>query len=80
MDYFIIFITTAAGLYFHYWLYRRIRLWTQRDLALSMAADNPQMRLFMLEQLQQAQQRKLRGAALENFLRQAAASYHQQVR
>lgn len=80
MDYFIIFITTAAGLYFHYWLYRRIRLWTQRDLALSMAADNPQMRPFILEQLQQAQQRKLRGAALENFLRQAAASYHQQAR
>ena len=80
MDYFIIFITTAAGLYFHYWLYRRIPLWTQRDLALSMAADNPQMRPFMLEQLQQAQQRKLRGAALENFLRQPAASYHQQAR
>jgi len=25
MDYFIIVVTTAAGLYFHWWLFRRIR-------------------------------------------------------
>ena len=40
MDYFIIFITTAAGLYFHGWLYVRIKRWMDRDLALSLAADD----------------------------------------
>jgi len=33
MDYFIIFITTAAGLYFHWWLFVRIRRWSDRDLS-----------------------------------------------
>jgi hypothetical protein len=36
MDYFIIFITTVTGLYFHWWLYKRIQRWTDRDLALSL--------------------------------------------
>ena len=37
MDYFIIFVTTVAGLYFHWWLYVRIKRWMDRDLALSLA-------------------------------------------
>lgn len=42
MDYFIIVVTTAAGLYFHWWIYWRIRRWMDRDLALSFAGDDPQ--------------------------------------
>ncbi len=38
MDYFIIVVTTLAGLYFHGWLYLRIKRWVDRDLALSLAA------------------------------------------
>ena len=37
MDYLIIFVAVASGLYFHWWLYRRIRQWSDRDLALSLA-------------------------------------------
>lgn len=37
MDYFIIAVTTLAGLYFHGWLYVRIKRWMDRDLALSLA-------------------------------------------
>ncbi len=32
MDYFIIVVTTVAGLYFHGWLYLRIKRWMDRDL------------------------------------------------
>jgi len=40
MDYFIIASLTCAGLYFHWWLYVRIKRWADRDLALSMAGKN----------------------------------------
>ena len=41
MDYFIIAATTVAGLYFHWWLYVRIKRWSDRDLALSLAGSDP---------------------------------------
>jgi hypothetical protein len=75
MDYFIIFITTVTGLYFHWWLYRRIRRWTDRDLALSFGGDDPAKRAYMLERLQEAQARRVKRKALEAWLTQAAAEY-----
>ena len=59
MDYFIIVVTTAAGLYFHWWLYVRIKRWMDRDLALSLAGKNEDKRTFMLEQLANAQTQKI---------------------
>ncbi|MEK1840225.1 MAG: hypothetical protein AAAB17_01915, partial [Pseudomonas sp.] len=44
MDYFIIVVTTVAGLYFHWWLYVRIKRWMDRDLALSLAGKDEQKR------------------------------------
>lgn len=41
MDYFIVAIATLSGLYFHWWIYVRIKRWINRDLALSMAANDP---------------------------------------
>ena len=41
MDYFIVVITSVAGLYFHWWMYVRIKRWVDRDLALSLAGDSP---------------------------------------
>ena len=38
MDYFIIAVAVAAGLYFHWWLFLRIRSWTDRDMALKNAS------------------------------------------
>ena len=40
MDYLIIFVAVASGLYFHWWLYVRIKRWTDRDLALSLAGSD----------------------------------------
>ena len=75
MDYFIVFITTVTGLYFHWWLYKRIQRWTDRDLALSFAGDDPAKRAYMLEHLQQAQAEGVKRKALATWLEQAAARY-----
>ena len=47
MDYFIVAITSVAGLYFHWWLYVRIKRWMDRDLALSLAGDCAAKRSYM---------------------------------
>ena len=73
MDYFIIFITTAAGLAFHWWLAVRIRRWMDRDLALSIAGKDPARQAFMLEQLEAARQQKIPRRQLATWLEQAAA-------
>jgi len=75
MDYFIIVVTTAAGLYFHWWLFRRIRQWSDRDLALSLAEGDAGKRQYMLEQLARARSEGVRRRDLPNWLERAAAQY-----
>ncbi len=75
MDYFIIITTTAGGLYFHWWLYVRIKRWTDRDLALSLAGTDAQKKQFMLEQLAEAQRQKVKRRDLPQWLEAAAAGY-----
>ena len=75
MDYLIIFIATASGLYFHWWLYVRIKRWADRDLALSMAGNDPQKRDFMLQQLARARTERIKRSELEDWLQRAAANY-----
>jgi hypothetical protein len=75
MDYFIIVVTTAAGLYFHGWLYVRIKRWMDRDLALSLAGKDEGKRAFMLEQLVNAQAQKIKRRDLPKWLEAAAAGY-----
>jgi len=75
MDYFIIVVTTVAGLYFHWWLYVRIKRWMDRDLALSLAGKNEDKRTFMLEQLANAQTQKIKRRDLPKWLEAAAAGY-----
>jgi hypothetical protein len=72
MDYFIIVVTTVAGLYFHGWLYVRIKRWVDRDLALSLAGDDPEKRIFMLQRLEQAQQQKIKRRDLPAWLQNPA--------
>ena len=76
--YFIIFITTVTGLYFHWWLYKRIRRWTSRDLALSLAGDDPARRAWMLERLQQAEREGIHHKQLPDWLQKAAEEYRPQ--
>ncbi|MFZ6045484.1 hypothetical protein ACFW0H_05110 [Pseudomonas sp. CR3202] len=75
MDYFIIVITTAAGLYFHWWLYVRIKRWMDRDLALSLAGSDKAKQAFMLEQLLHARKAGISRRQLPDWLRQKADSY-----
>ncbi|MGF6332332.1 hypothetical protein ABH909_005210 [Pseudomonas sp. BS3782 TE3695] len=75
MDYFIIVVTTVAGLYFHWWLYVRIKRWMDRDLALSLAGKDAQKRAFMLQQLANAQRQKIKRRDLPQWLAAAAAGY-----
>ncbi|MDX5371177.1 MAG: hypothetical protein LPK18_01895 [Pseudomonadaceae bacterium] len=78
MDYFIVAVTTLAGLYFHWWLYVRIRRWMDRDLALSMAAGDPDMQAHMLAKLDEAKRLGIGRRKLEDWLHQAARDYLQQ--
>ncbi|MFT0621821.1 hypothetical protein ACMHYQ_04060 [Ectopseudomonas guguanensis] len=75
MDYFIIVVTTAAGLYFHWWLFHRIRQWSDRDLALSFAEGDQDKRQYMLEQLARARREGVKRRELPAWLEQAAAQY-----
>ncbi|VVO29431.1 hypothetical protein PS718_04861 [Pseudomonas fluorescens] len=75
MDYFIIVVTTVAGLYFHGWLYLRIKRWMDRDLALSLAGKDEGKRAFMLDQLARAQALKIKRRDLPMWLETAAAGY-----
>ncbi|MBC3410143.1 hypothetical protein HU719_018235 [Pseudomonas sp. SWRI107] len=73
MDYFIVVVATVAGLYFHGWLYVRMRRWMDRDLALSMAGSDPARREHMLQLLQRAQREKVKRKDLPAWLQREAA-------
>ncbi|MGE8303123.1 hypothetical protein [Pseudomonas sp. B21-031] len=75
MDYFIVVVTTVAGLYFHGWLYVRMRRWMDRDLALSMAGKDAQKRDYMLQRLEQARREKVKRKALASWLAREAEAY-----
>ena len=78
MDYFIIVVTTLAGLYFHWWLYVRIKRWMDRDLALALAGKDERKKAFMLQQLASAHAQKIKRRALPQWLEAAAAGYPDQ--
>lgn len=75
MDYFIVAIATLSGLYFHWWLYVNIKRWINRDLALSMAPNDPQKQAYMLQKLAEAKTLKVKKAQLQGWLESAAAQY-----
>lgn len=75
MDYFIIASLTLAGLYFHWWLYLRIKRWADRDLALSMAGADAGKKDYMLRRLAEAQAAKVKRRDLHAWLERAAADY-----
>ncbi|HHX33728.1 MAG TPA: hypothetical protein GX719_00450 [Gammaproteobacteria bacterium] len=75
MDYFIVAIATLSGLYFHWWLYARIKRWINRDLALSMAQGDSQKQAYMLDKLSEATALKIKKANLQSWLEEAAKQY-----
>ena len=75
MDYLIIFVAVASGLYFHWWLYVRIKRWTDRGLALSLAGSDAAKRAYMLKRLDEAKASKVPGKQLQAWLEQAASEF-----
>ncbi|CAK14171.1 hypothetical protein [Pseudomonas entomophila] len=75
MDYFIVVVVTATGLYFHWWLYVRMRRWMDRDLALSLAGEDPGKREYMLGLLQRARAEKVGRKELAAWLERESARY-----
>lgn len=75
MDYFIVAIATLSGLYFHWWIYVRIKRWMNRDLALSMASGDVKKQEYMLGKLQEAQALKIKKTELQDWLQRAADQY-----
>ncbi|MGE6687674.1 hypothetical protein ACQKFE_06740 [Stutzerimonas stutzeri] len=75
MDYFIIVVTTVAGLAFHAWLIIRIRRWGDRDLALSIAGSDPDRRSWMLQRLTEAKTQRIKRRDLQGWLEQQAQRY-----
>lgn len=75
MDYFIVAATTAAGLYFHGWLYLRMRRWMDRDLALSLAGQDAAKGAYMLQRLAQAREQKIARGQLADWLKREADAY-----
>ncbi|CAI8754511.1 MULTISPECIES: hypothetical protein [Pseudomonas] len=75
MDYFIVVITTVAGLYFHWWIYVRIKRWMDRDLALSLAGEDEGKKVFMLQRLDSAKAQKVKRSELAAWLEREAAGY-----
>ncbi|KRW61981.1 hypothetical protein [Pseudomonas sp. TTU2014-080ASC] len=77
MDYFIVVITTVTGLYFHWWIYVRIKRWMDRDLALSHAGESAEKRAYMLERLREAQAKRIKRSDLPAWLQEAAEHYRE---
>ncbi|QVM92580.1 hypothetical protein JYG34_05980 [Pseudomonas entomophila] len=75
MDYFIVVIVTATGLYFHWWLYVRMRRWMDRDLALSLAGEDPGKREYMLGLLERARAEKVSRKELAAWLERESVGY-----
>lgn len=65
MDYFIIAVTTCAGLAFHGWLYVLFRRWADRDLALSLAGSYSARREWMLQRLAASRALKVKRRELQ---------------
>lgn len=75
MDYFIITVITLAGLVFHAWLFIRFRRWADRDLALSLAGDDPKKREWVLRRLAAAKHARVKRKELQIWLERELEQY-----
>ena len=75
VDYFIIAVTTFAGLAFHAWLFIRFRRWIERDLAYSIAGSDPDKRAWLLGRLSEAKAQKIKRRDLQAWLEREIQHY-----
>ena len=74
VDYLIVAAITIPAIALHVGLYLVIRRWMDRDLALSLAGEDPARRDYMLERLAQARREGVRRRDLPDWLRRQAAA------
>ena len=72
IDYLIVAAVTIPAIALHVGLFVLIRRWMDRDLALSLAGDDPARRQFMLERLAQARREGVRRRDLAHWLQRQA--------
>lgn len=74
-DWLIVAAVTVPVLLLHAILFVLVRRWMDRDLALSLAGEDPARRAWMLERLAQARRQGVRRRELPAWLERAAAGY-----
>ena len=74
-DWLIVAAVTVPALLLHAILFVLVRRWMDRDLALSLAGEDPARRAWMLERLAQARRQGVRRRELPAWLERAAAGY-----
>ncbi|WP_246194131.1 hypothetical protein [Pseudoxanthomonas jiangsuensis] len=74
-DWLIVAAVTVPALLLHAILFVLVRRWMDRDLALSLAGEEPARRAWMLERLAQARRQGVRRRELPAWLERAAAGY-----
>ena len=72
IDHLIIAAVTVPAIALHLWLYLAIRRWMDRDLALSLAGEDPAKRAWMLQRLAQARREGVRRRDLAHWLQRQA--------
>jgi len=72
LDYVVVAVVSALAIALHVVLFVLVRRWMDRDLALSLAGEDPARRQWMLEQLALARRQGVRRRDLPVWLEQAA--------
>jgi len=72
-DYVVVGVVSLLALAMHVVLFVLVRRWMDRDLALSMAGDDPARRAWMLEKLAQAKREGVRRRDLQAWLERVAS-------
>jgi hypothetical protein len=73
LDYVLVAVVSGLALGLHLVLFVLIRRWMDRDLALSLAGEDPARRAWMLEQLARARREGVRRRELPAWLERVAA-------
>jgi len=73
LDYVVVGVVSLLALAMHVVLFVLVRRWMDRDLALSMAGDDPARRAWMLEKLAQAKREGVRRRDLQAWLERVAS-------
>ena len=71
----VIALVSVLALALHVVLFLLVRRWMDRDLALSLAGNDPEKKVFMLQRLALARAHKVKRRDLQTVLQAAANDY-----